>query len=275
MPAGADFNYTIQLTNTSSGSSSIGTFWFASTSVQQNYLATSPIFATAPLGWAYAVTHQGAGDGYGIEFTTSNADFKPGDTLDFSFQTADTLQQIGGNSEFYPGVPAGTSVLYPQTPFANGVQFEVTSGITTPPSPPPPPPPGGAALVAVTGVTFAHNRKHMVTQITVDFSGALNVAEADSVGIYRLAVAGKRKSFTGKGTRQIPISSASFNSATNEVTLLPRKAFALTKAVQLVVNGTAPSGLEDAHGRLIDGNHDDVAGGNAVAVLRHKSVALS
>jgi hypothetical protein len=274
VPAGADFNYTIQLTNTSAGSSSIGTFWFASTSVQQDYLATSPITVTAPLGWADAVTHQGAGDGYGIEFTTSNADFKPGDTLDFSFQTADTPQQIGGNSEFYPGIPAGTSVLYPQTPFASGVQFEVTSGITTPP-PPPPPAPGGAALVAVTGVTFAHNRKHMVTQITVDFSGAVNVAEADSVGVYRLTVAGKRKSFTGKGTRQIPILSASFNAATNEVTLLPRKAFALTKAVQLVVNGTAPSGLEDALGRLIDGNHDDVAGGNAVAVLRHKGATLS
>ena len=129
VPAGADFNYTIQLTNTSSGGSTIGTFWFASTSVEQNYLATSPISVTAPLGWAYAVTHQGAGDGYGIEFTTSNADFKPGDTLDFSFQTADTPQQIGGNSEFYPGTPAGTSALYPQTPFANGVEFEVTSGI--------------------------------------------------------------------------------------------------------------------------------------------------
>ena len=115
----------------------------------------------------------------------------------------------------------------------------------------------------------------MVMQITVDFSGAVNVAEADSVGMYRLTVAGKRKSFTGKGTRQIPISSASFNAATNEVTLLPRKAFALTKAVQLVVSGTAPSGLEDALGRLIDGNHDDLAGGNAVAVLRKKGATLS
>jgi hypothetical protein len=65
------------------------------------------------------------------------------------------------------------------------------------------------------------------------------------------------------------------NAANNRVTLTPKKPFALTKPVQLAVNGETPSGLQDSEGRLIDGNHDGVAGGNGVAVLRPKGATLS
>jgi len=41
----------------------------------------------------------------------------------------------------------------------------------------------------------------------------------------------------------------------------------LTKPVQLQVNGLAPSGLQDSFGRLIDGDHNGTAGGNAIAIL--------
>jgi hypothetical protein len=59
------------------------------------------------------------------------------------------------------------------------------------------------------------------------------------------------------------------------VTLTPIKPFALTKPVQLAVNGETPSGLQDSAGRLIDGNHDGLAGGNSVAVLRPRGATLS
>jgi hypothetical protein len=59
------------------------------------------------------------------------------------------------------------------------------------------------------------------------------------------------------------------------VTLTPKKAFALTKPVQLRVNGQPPSGLEDSAGRLIDGDHNGQPGGNAVALLRRGGATIS
>jgi hypothetical protein len=134
-----------------------------------------------------------------------------------------------------------------------------------------PPPP----LVTVTNAAISRNKKHQVTQVTVDFSGAVNSAEASSVATYRLATAGKKGSFDAKNAGIIKLKSAAYNAAANEVMLTPKKPFALTKAVQLRVNGLAPSGLLDTLGRLIDGNHDGQAGGNAVALLRSHGATLS
>ena len=100
----------------------------------------------------------------------------------------------------------------------------------------------------------------MVTQVTVDFSGAVNAAEADSVGTYRLAMPGKKGSFTAKNAKVIKLNSAAYIASLNEVTLTPKKPFALTKPVQVQVNGSPPSGLQDSEGRLIDGNHDGSGG---------------
>ena len=209
---------------------------------------------------------------------TQTITWSPEAPANYTFQSADTPQSITGNSQFYTTTPVGTSVLYPLTPFNNGVTIDVTPAPPPPPPPPPPPaPPGptGAALVTLTSVTFTHNKRHLVTQITVDFSGAVNVAEADSVAIYRLVLPGKRGSFTAKNARAIGLRSAVINAGNTEVTLTPKRPFALTKPVQLTVNGEPPSGLEDSEGRLIDGNHDGVAGGNGVAVLRLKGATLS
>jgi hypothetical protein len=40
--------------------------------------------------------------------------------------------------------------------------------------------------------------------------------------------------------------------------------FTLIRPLQLLVYRTGPSGPKDADGRVIDGNEDDQAGGNAV-----------
>ena len=39
------------------------------------------------------------------------------------------------------------------------------------------------------------------------------------------------------------------------------------------MNGNPPSGLEDSQGRLIDGNDNGQAGGNAVAIVTTKGAA--
>ena len=73
----------------------------------------------------------------------------------------------------------------------------------------------------------------------------------------------------------IALRSAVFNPANDTITLIPRKAFALTRPVELTINGTSPSGVQDSSGQLIDGDDDGTAGGNAVAVIRRNGVTLN
>jgi hypothetical protein len=127
-------------------------------------------------------------------------------------------------------------------------------------------------LVAVEDVT---NRKHTVTEVVVGFSGAVNPAQADNLANYQLTTANGKGSFNARNSPVIRLRSAVFNSANDTVTLTPRKAFALTKPVQLTINGTSPSGLHDSSGRLIDGHGNGTAGGNAVAVIRRAGVTLN
>ena len=119
------------------------------------------------------------------------------------------------------------------------------------------------------------NKKHLVTEIVVDFSGPVNAAEADDIATYRLATANGKGSFTAKNSPVLKLRSAVFNPANDTVTLTPKKAFALTKAVELTINGTAPSGLQDSSGQFIDGDDDGTAGSNAVALIRRSGVTLN
>jgi hypothetical protein len=128
------------------------------------------------------------------------------------------------------------------------------------------------SLLTMATVDPVTNKKHLVSQILVGFSGAVNAGEADSVATYRLATAGKKGSFTARNAQFIKLKSAEYNPASDSITLTPKKAFALGKPVQLVVDGEPPSGLEDSLGRLIDGDHNGTAGGDAIAILTKKSV---
>jgi hypothetical protein len=139
----------------------------------------------------------------------------------------------------------------------------------TPLSSTPPP------LVTVTHVQMVLNKKHLVTQILVTFSGPVNATEAQNPGIYRLATAGKKGSFTAKNAKLNALKSASYSAVNDTVTLTPRKPFKLSKPIQLQVNGLPPSGLEDSVGRLIDGNHDGQPGGNAVGLLGRGGATIS
>jgi hypothetical protein len=130
-------------------------------------------------------------------------------------------------------------------------------------------------LVTMSNVQEVFNKKHQVTQIIVDFSGPVNAGQADAVATYHLTTAGKHGSFTAKNARTIALASAVYNVSTDSVTLVARKPFGLTKPVQLRVAGLLPSGLTDVLGRLIDGNHDGQAGGDAVAVLSRPSVRIA
>jgi hypothetical protein len=134
----------------------------------------------------------------------------------------------------------------------------------------PTPPP----LVTVTGVRDVTNKKHQVTEVLVTFSGAVNAAESDNLATYRLATAGKKGSYTAKNARVIKLKSAVYDAADDTVTLIPKKAFALTKNVQLRVNGSPSSGLQDSSGRFLDGDDNGSAGSNAIVILSRGGVAI-
>jgi len=129
-------------------------------------------------------------------------------------------------------------------------------------------------LVTVVNVQDSMNKKHQVTEILVTFSGPVNTAKADSINTYGLATPGKKGSYTAKNAGLIRLKSAVYNGSSHTVTLTAKKPFALTKPVQLLIYGTGASGLQDAEGRLIDGDHNRTAGGNAIAILAKKSVMI-
>jgi len=127
----------------------------------------------------------------------------------------------------------------------------------------------------VSTVQVVKNKKHQVTEILIGFSGALNAAEAQELGIYRLTTAGTHGSFTAKNAQIIKLKSAIYDAANDTVALFPKKPFALTKKVQLQVDGVPPSGLEDSFGRLIDGADNGQAGSNADVILSKGGVSLT
>jgi hypothetical protein len=121
-------------------------------------------------------------------------------------------------------------------------------------------------------VTVAHVadvlKKKLVNEVIITFSGGVNATEAALTGIYRLATPGKKGSYTAKNAGIIKLKQAVYNPIKDTVTLTPKKPFALTKPVQVLVNGTPPSGLRDTFGQFLGG------GTNAIAILSKGKVTL-
>ena len=90
-----------------------------------------------------------------------------------------------------------------------------------------------------------------------------------SLATCRLATFRQHRSPQAKNAQVIKLKSAVYNPAIDSVTLTPKKAFALTKPVQLEVDGVPPSGLQGSYGRLIGG------GKNATALLGRRGATIT
>jgi Bacterial Ig domain len=141
------------------------------------------------------------------------------------------------------------------------------SPTSTSPSPTPSPTSTSPPLVTLMRVEDVTNRKHQVTEVTLTFSGSVDPASAASTATYQLIERGKNGQFVATKATTIAIKSASYNGSDDTVALIPRKPFALSKPVEVFVDGEPPSGLHDSLGRLIDGTGDGQSGGNATAIL--------
>jgi PEP-CTERM motif len=96
-PNGGDFDYTISLTDT--GTTNIGTFWFAWTPpgqpIEYDFLPSAPLATSQPAGWTGLISP--GFPGTSIEYyNVSGNDISPGQTATFQFTSADTPAQLQG-----------------------------------------------------------------------------------------------------------------------------------------------------------------------------------
>ena len=128
-PDGSNFDYSIKLTNSSSSTDSLKTFWYAWVP-GADFLPTSPLSVSNPAGWTDTITHfpDVPTNGYAIQYVTTSDPVLPGESRIFGFTSADTPAQLSGDSPFYPGTPVGTSFVYQGAPFqGDSLQFPVQS----------------------------------------------------------------------------------------------------------------------------------------------------
>ncbi len=129
-PDGSNWDYTVALTNLSSSTDSLQTFWY-SWVPGRDFMPTSPLSVSSPAGWTDKITNGGSTDGFAIQFVTTSAPLTPGSTLDFNFTSASTPAQIAGDSPFYPGTPVGTFFVYQGSPFVGDSFSSVASFVPT------------------------------------------------------------------------------------------------------------------------------------------------
>jgi hypothetical protein len=166
-----------------------------------------------------------------------------------SFSTPVTLVSPAG---LYPIVPGGlTSSNYAIT-YIDGTLTVNPATVSMP-------------LVTITNLqweTVKLSRKNSVKELVVTFSGALNAGDADDLAAYALDSAVRKKKFTVY-SKPVSLASATYNAATNTVTLALRGK-PPAKTMQLTI---AAAELLDAEGRELDGNDDGQPGSNFIATL--------
>ena len=103
---------------------------------------------------------------------------------------------------------------------------------------------------SVRPVIVGRRRSRRVESILVTFSEPIGTERAQNLANYEIRRAGffRRSPFMS-----IPIRSASYNEATRTVTLIPATAIRIDRATLLVIRGTAPDGIADLAGNLLDG----------------------
>jgi hypothetical protein len=122
-------------------------------------------------------------------------------------------------------------------------------------------PPRAGPLGAIQSFSFA-------------FDEALDPYRAVDLRNYHLFAIGRTGVVGSSKGRTLALRSATYNSSTHAVTLIPKKALASGLSFKVVVDGTSAHGVSDTTGRLIDGNGDGQPGGDYVAALARGS-ALS
>ena len=112
------YQYTITLKDT--GTTTIGTFWFAWIP-GADFMPVKPLSVALPAGWRDNITHAGSKDGFAIQWIASSpsSDLHPGQSKVFHFRSSATPTQMFGKSKFYPTELVTTSFVYEGMAFSS------------------------------------------------------------------------------------------------------------------------------------------------------------
>ena len=117
---GGSYNYSMVVSNASSASSPIGSFWFGWIP-GENYLLNQLSSVGLPTGWSD--NPQGGPGAYSMQFTAlSSADYiAPGSSETFTFTSADSPTVLASDTVNYSDDnPLTTTVAYPAGLFSSG-----------------------------------------------------------------------------------------------------------------------------------------------------------
>jgi len=158
-PIAGGFQYNIALTNTSTDSSTIGTYWF-SWIPGDDYMEALPTSVVSPTGWTFHPTGSGlnngpaTGDGNAIQWVagTPAADLAAGSTDNFSFDSTEPLSQLQGASSYHDHEVETTAFIYSGGPFSDaGLKITATTV----------PEPATLGLLAVSGSALLLRRRRV------------------------------------------------------------------------------------------------------------------
>jgi hypothetical protein len=131
--ASAPYDYQVNVTNT--GTTDIGTFWFAWTPpgqpIEYDFLPSVASIVSQPSGWlGYDVP---GFPGHSLEFYNyTGAAIAPGETGLFEFTSADSPSTLAGTSFF--DLPITTSVIYAGSPLVGTSAFVSVTAVPEPTS---------------------------------------------------------------------------------------------------------------------------------------------
>ena len=132
-PASPVFHYDITLTNT--GTTPLGTFWFA-WQPEQDFLPSAPSSESSPTGWGAALTGgNNSADGTAIQWVATSNPLMAGQSLGgFDFTTTDGPAALAGRSPSHPATDVLTSMVYGGGPFSDAGAIVAVAPAATPTS---------------------------------------------------------------------------------------------------------------------------------------------
>ena len=115
-----------------------------------------------------------------------------------------------------------------------------------------------------------------VTAVVLTFDVPLDPASAANPGAYRIVRVKKERNDgpfgdgqTENSVNEVPLDSATYDPATNAVTVVPRRPFEVRRSFKLIrVKGEGRNVLLTAAGTPLDGNNDNRPGGDAIVRYR-------
>jgi hypothetical protein len=188
-------------------------------------------------------------------------------TIDGHAQPPVNLTIAGGQDEatfsttaLTPGNHTITAVYSGDTYFASSDSNSVNPAVQSV---------DGPRVVSVQVRAQRHGARLSPPTVVLTFDEALNPGLAEALADYHLVAVRRKHRPT------VAIKSAVYDSATQTVTLTPKHRLNRHQVYQLTITGTAPTGVADTHGNLLDGQGDGRPGSNFVTTLTASNFVTS